>query len=84
MLYSNSFKSFRFSYDLKRMFSFLYIIIIIIDITVESLSVFEIAYPTIEVLFIGCGEILKNRFPIHIEKYFRDKGIKSIYFICVS
>ena len=45
------------------------------DITIESLSVFELVYPTIEVLFVGCGETMTQRFPAHIEKYFRDKGI---------
>ena len=45
------------------------------DITIESLSVFTLVYPTIEILFIGCGETMSTRFPVEIIKYFRDKGI---------
>lgn len=45
------------------------------DITIESLSVFTLVYPTIEILFIGCGETMLSRFPVEICKYFRDKGI---------
>jgi NADH dehydrogenase [ubiquinone] 1 alpha subcomplex assembly factor 3 len=45
------------------------------DITIESLSIFELIYPTLEVLFIGCGDIMLNQLPIEIIKHFRSKGI---------
>lgn len=45
------------------------------DITIESLSLFTIFYPTIEVLFIGCGENMPRQLNPEISKYFRSKGI---------
>ena len=44
------------------------------DITVESLSLFTLVYPTIEILFIGTGETTKRIDP-EITKYFKSKGI---------
>ena len=32
-------------------------------------------YPTIETLFIGCGDKFDRPFPESISKYFREKGI---------
>lgn len=45
------------------------------DITIESLSVFATIYPTIEILFIGCGEVMTKRFPKQIYDHYRDRGI---------
>lgn len=45
------------------------------DITIESLSIFELMYPTLEVLFIGCGDIMPNQLPIELIRHFRSKGI---------
>eukprot|EP01039_Chlorochromonas_danica_P001671 gene1673-1825_t len=47
----------------------------IMDITVESLEVFTLMFPTIEILFIGCGEKMTFRFPVEIQEHFRSKGI---------
>ena len=44
------------------------------DITIDNLTVFTTLYPTLEVLFIGCGEAMKPISP-EITKYFRKKGI---------
>ena len=33
------------------------------DITIESLSLFHLVYPTIEILFIGTGEKMTRRLP---------------------
>jgi uncharacterized protein len=45
------------------------------DITIKSLSVFTTLYPTLEVLFIGCGESLPKPLPVEITKHFRSRGI---------
>lgn len=47
----------------------------IMDITIENLEVFTLMFPTIEILFIGCGEKMTFRFPADIQEYFRSKGI---------
>ena len=44
------------------------------DISIESLSMFTLVYPTIEILFIGTGERTKRVDP-EITKYFKSKGI---------
>jgi NADH dehydrogenase [ubiquinone] 1 alpha subcomplex assembly factor 3 len=44
------------------------------DITIESLSMFPILHPTIEILLLGCGK--KTPFlPLEIRKHFQSKGI---------
>jgi uncharacterized protein len=45
------------------------------DITIESLSVFELLYPGVEVVFIGCGERMPKPLPVEIQKHFRSRGI---------
>lgn len=45
------------------------------EITVDSLTIFELIKPTIEVLFIGCGETMPQRLPTKIFDYFKRKGI---------
>jgi uncharacterized protein len=45
------------------------------DLTVENLSVFSSLYPTIEVLFLGCGEHMPRRLPDDIVDHFKSKGI---------
>lgn len=45
------------------------------DITLKSLAVFPLLYPTLEVLFIGCGETFPSQLPAEITTFFRKKGI---------
>jgi len=45
------------------------------DITLESLAVFPILHPTIEVLFIGCGENVPGVLNPEITSFFKSKGI---------
>lgn len=45
------------------------------DITVKSLALFPLLYPTLEVLFIGCGERIPSPIPAEITTYFRKRGI---------
>lgn len=45
------------------------------DITIESLSIFPLIFPTIEILFVGCGETLEKPFSKEITQHFREKGI---------
>ena len=45
------------------------------DITVESLAPFALLHPTLEVLFIGCGEVQPRQLPREVVQFFRTKGI---------
>ncbi|RYH07453.1 hypothetical protein EON65_41750 [archaeon] len=45
------------------------------DLTVENLEVFTLLYPTVEILFVGCGEKMTQRFPAEIQERFRKSGI---------
>ena len=45
------------------------------DITIESLALFQVLYPTLEVLFVGCGEHLPGLLPAEVTSYFKSKGI---------
>ncbi len=45
------------------------------DITIDSLSVVKFIYPTIEILFIGCGEKMNQPIPRPIVEHYRDKGV---------
>jgi len=45
------------------------------DITLDSLAVFASIHPTLEVLFIGCGENLPGRLAPEITNFFKSKGI---------
>mmetsp|Transcript_20078 Transcript_20078/g.33597 ORF Transcript_20078/g.33597 Transcript_20078/m.33597 type:complete len:218 (-) Transcript_20078:136-789(-) len=45
------------------------------DITIESLKMLELVYPTLEVLFIGVGERLHRPLDASVTEYFRTKGI---------
>jgi len=45
------------------------------DVTVDSLTLFSMLYPTIEVLFIGCGERQPGPGSADIIKHFKNKGI---------
>lgn len=45
------------------------------DITVDSLALFSLLHPTIEVLFIGCGELQPSRLPADLVQHFKAKGI---------
>ena len=45
------------------------------DITVDSLSMFSVLSPTLEVLFIGCGERVPSMLPREISEHFRERGI---------
>ena len=45
------------------------------DITIKSLALFPLLYPTLEVLFIGCGENFPTQLPAEITTYFRKRGI---------
>jgi NADH dehydrogenase [ubiquinone] 1 alpha subcomplex assembly factor 3 len=45
------------------------------EITIESLEVFTLMYPTLEIIFIGCGQRMSQRFPVEIQNHFRKKGI---------
>ncbi len=45
------------------------------DISVDSLSLFSMLYPTIEVLFIGCGENQPGPGSVEIIKHFKKKGV---------
>lgn len=45
------------------------------DITIKSLSIFPVLYPTIEVLFIGTGEKYAQALSPEIINHFRGKGI---------
>lgn len=45
------------------------------DITIDSLSMFPVLFPTLEILFIGCGETVPSRLPFEVTDYFRKRGI---------
>jgi len=45
------------------------------DITVENLAPFVLLHPTLEVLFIGCGEVQPRQLPPDLVKFFRTKGV---------
>ena len=45
------------------------------DITQESLEIFTFMFPTLEILFIGCGEVQPKQLPLELVRYFRSKGI---------
>jgi uncharacterized protein len=45
------------------------------DITQESLEIFPLLFPTLEILFIGCGETQPKQLPLELVRYFRGKGI---------
>jgi len=45
------------------------------DISVESLAPFALLHPTLEVLFIGCGEVQPKQLSPDVVKFFRAKGI---------
>lgn len=45
------------------------------DITIESLSIFPLIFPTIEIIFVGCGHRMIQPLPNEVTKYFRSKGI---------
>eukprot|EP01038_Epipyxis_sp_PR26KG_P005351 gene5351-7423_t len=45
------------------------------DITIDSLSLFTLITPTIEVLFIGCGEKMPRLLPKEIHSHFKSLGI---------
>lgn len=45
------------------------------DITIESLTLFTVLFPTLEVLLIGCGERVPGRLPTEIAEHFRQRGI---------
>lgn len=45
------------------------------DINEESLSIFPLLFPTIEMVLIGCGDTVPNRLPVDLVKKFRSQGI---------
>mmetsp|Transcript_42754 Transcript_42754/g.84897 ORF Transcript_42754/g.84897 Transcript_42754/m.84897 type:complete len:171 (-) Transcript_42754:138-650(-) len=45
------------------------------DITIKSLSVFTTLYPTVEIVFVGCGERMPRPISPEIVKHFRRRGI---------
>ena len=45
------------------------------DITIESLSVFTLLYPTVECLFIGCGDNIPAQLDPALARFFKQKGI---------
>jgi uncharacterized protein len=45
------------------------------DLTVDNLSVFAAIFPTIEVLFLGCGKSMPRQLPEDITAFFKSKGI---------
>ena len=45
------------------------------DITKESLALFTLIHPTIEVLFLGCGDQLPRPLDPALVRYFKQKGI---------
>ena len=45
------------------------------DITIESLHIFTVLYPTIEILLIGCGEFQPKQLDNKIIQHFKSKGI---------
>lgn len=45
------------------------------DVTIPSLISFEMIKPTIEILFLGCGDRSRKRLDASITDYFRKKGI---------
>jgi len=45
------------------------------DITKESLSLFTMLHPTIEVLFIGCGDVMHKPLDAALTRHFKQKGI---------
>jgi len=45
------------------------------DITIESLNIFTVLYPTIEILLIGCGEYQPKQIDSKIVQHFKSKGI---------
>jgi len=45
------------------------------DVTVDSLTLFSMLYPTVEVLFIGCGDVQPGPGSADIVKHFKKKGI---------
>ena len=45
------------------------------DITIDSLNIFTVLYPTIEILLIGCGESQPKQIDSKIVQHFKSKGI---------
>ena len=45
------------------------------DITVESLAPFALLHPTLEVLFVGCGDVQPRQLPPDVVQFFRAKGV---------
>lgn len=45
------------------------------DIDLESLLLFPILYPTLEIVFVGLGETFQAPLPADITSYFKAKGI---------
>lgn len=45
------------------------------DITIDSLIMFSLLHPTIEVLFIGCGDVIPKKISSGITNHFKAKGI---------
>ena len=45
------------------------------DITLESLAIFPLIHPRLEILFVGCGERMPGLLPKEITQYFKKKGI---------
>ena len=45
------------------------------DINIESLALFPFVFPTLEILFIGCGETQPKQLPLDLIRHFRAKGI---------
>lgn len=45
------------------------------DITIESLSMLALIHPTLEVVFIGCGDTMPRQLDPAITRFFKQKGI---------
>lgn len=45
------------------------------DITIESLLLFPIIHPTLEIVFVGCGEKFPSQLPAEVTSFYRAKGI---------
>jgi NADH dehydrogenase [ubiquinone] 1 alpha subcomplex assembly factor 3 len=45
------------------------------DISLSNLSIFPLLFPTMEVLFLGCGERMPKLIPREIISHFKSKGI---------
>eukprot|EP01041_Mallomonas_annulata_P010361 gene10361-21615_t len=45
------------------------------ELTLEKLAIFPLVIPTVEILFIGCGEKMSKRLDPDIVNFFRQKGI---------